>query len=99
MFNLFQPFWIIETDSESIIKRIASRSVSLRFCIEIWARDKNVNILHDKLKQFPKEIVNQHIKKDKTFKVVVETFCKHITQKEKIERIEVTIKKSSIKLN
>lgn len=63
--------------------------MSLRFCIEIWARENQSNILHDTLKKIPKEKLNEHIGNGKSFKMIVETFCGHITQKEKIDRIEV----------
>lgn len=81
-----QPYWIIETPSEKIVHEIASRAVSLRFCLELWANGKNYEELHSNLKTYPPE----HIKlySDKSFKIIVETFCKHFSQYEKIQKIE-----------
>lgn len=71
------------------MKVLANRSVSLRSCIELWADEKDSNSLHNTLKNIPKEFFSSHFEPKKSFKIEVETFCRHITQKEKIKKIEV----------
>ncbi|XP_011499447.1 PREDICTED: tRNA (guanine(10)-N2)-methyltransferase homolog [Ceratosolen solmsi marchali] len=80
------PFWIVELSSPDEAYLIASRSVLLRYCIELWARSTNIEVLHSDLKSYPKDEIELYL--STTFKVVVETFCKHYTQREKVEKIE-----------
>ena len=73
---------------ESEAQKVASRSVSVRFCIELWAHGKNDDQFHSNLQDYLK--VSRPVHK-KSFKIVFETFCKHFSQKEKVEKIEVKI--------
>ncbi|XP_003426755.1 tRNA (guanine(10)-N2)-methyltransferase homolog [Nasonia vitripennis] len=83
--SIDHPFWIVELPEEKACK-IASRSVLLRHCIELWSHSKTVDGLHSNLKSYNQNEIASHL--STTFKVVVETFCKHFTQKEKVEKIE-----------
>ncbi|KAL6253458.1 hypothetical protein P5V15_015304 [Pogonomyrmex californicus] len=68
---------------------IASRAVSLRFCLELWAQGKQNEDLHDSLKTYLIKNTETIAKdKKKSFKIIVETFCKHFSQREKINKIE-----------
>lgn len=92
--SLFQePYWIVEFKSESDVKLLASRSVSLKNCLELWGYANNIQVLHNKLKKLPSDVSKQHFQTNKSFKIEVETFCKHFSQKEKIEKIEVIQRK------
>ncbi|XP_047504728.1 tRNA (guanine(10)-N2)-methyltransferase homolog isoform X1 [Pieris napi] len=105
------PYWIVELPSELCAKQIASRSVLLKNCLELWSRAKSEAKLHENLKSAVKnksgkwiipnnnmEISESHIcpselldavsDPNKSFKVEVETFCKHFTMKQKVEKIE-----------
>lgn len=64
--------------------------MSLRSCQELWAHSKDTSSLHNVLKNIPKEEILPYFQPEKSFKIEVETFCKHITQKEKIKKIEVS---------
>lgn len=104
-----KPYWLVEFPSEDCVKKVASRSVLLKNCIELWSRAKTEDCLHDNLKRAmenvtgkwveingdahicPKELLLACNDKKKSFKVEVETFCKHFTMKEKVDKIEVTI--------
>lgn len=81
---------MVEFPSESELKTLASRSVSLRSCQELWADAKDMSSLHEILKNYPTDL-SQYFHETKTFKIEVETFCKHVTQRQKVERIEVSI--------
>lgn len=76
---------------ENIVHQVASRAISLRFCLELWAQDKRNEDLHNSLKAHSinnSEAMTRN--KKKSFKIVVETFCKHFSQREKINKIEVS---------
>lgn len=94
---------IVEADSEEVLKNFASRSVSLKWCIELWSRSKTYENLHKNLKSSLQNDINVNeifeyscIRKimepyfNKSFKVNVETFNKHFTLPEKVKKIEVT---------
>ncbi|KAL2744071.1 tRNA (guanine(10)-N2)-methyltransferase [Vespula maculifrons] len=83
-----QPYWIVDISSEKTVHKIASRAVSLRFCLELWANGKNNEELHNNLKTYPSEQIKLYADKEKSFKIIVETFCKHFSQCEKIQKIE-----------
>ncbi|XP_043272305.1 tRNA (guanine(10)-N2)-methyltransferase homolog isoform X2 [Venturia canescens] len=82
------PYWLVLLPTEDVVHKIASRAVSLRFCLELWGHSTCLNVLHEQLKVCPEEWLSPYMGKDKSFKIVVETFCKHFTQKEKVEKIE-----------
>ncbi|CAH1183253.1 unnamed protein product [Phaedon cochleariae] len=83
-----EPYWIVEFASEKDVRLLASRAVSLRSCLELWAHGKSIPDLHEKLKLYPHHLMAPYLQPDKSFKIEVETFCKHFTQKEKVDKIE-----------
>lgn len=111
--SIEKPYWIVELPSEDCIKKIASRSVLVKNCIELWSRAKTESQLHTNLRNSlkntcgrwltdnssnnisdsyicPKELIETCCESKKSFKVEVETFCKHYSMKEKVEKIEVS---------
>ncbi|XP_043794567.1 tRNA (guanine(10)-N2)-methyltransferase homolog isoform X2 [Apis laboriosa] len=84
------PYWIVNLPSENIANKISSRAVSVRFCIELWANSKTIEDLHSKLKNYPISEINKYAGPHKSFKIIVETFCKHFSQSEKIKKIDIT---------
>ncbi|XP_044735604.1 tRNA (guanine(10)-N2)-methyltransferase homolog [Chrysoperla carnea] len=82
------PYWIVQLPSEEAAHLIASRSVSLRCCLELWGRAKDIPTLHESLKKYPFDEMSKYFQSDISFKIHVETFCKHFTQKEKVQKIE-----------
>lgn len=83
-----KPYWILEGVTESDLRKIASRSVSLRFIVEIWSSGKSLTEFHANLKQFSNIIDQKFVGHDYTFRVTVESYSKHFKQHEKIEKIE-----------
>lgn len=83
-----EPYWLVEFKSESDVKLLASRSVLLKNCLELWGFEGSVEVLHEKLKNLPSELTKPHF--IKPFKIEVETFGKHFTQREKVLKIEVS---------
>lgn len=45
-----KPYWIVELPTEDSVKKIASRSVLLKCCIELWSRAITESQLHFNLK-------------------------------------------------
>lgn len=58
--------------------------------MELWGMAKDMQSLHKELKKYPFSSCESYFAADKTFKIEVETFCKHLTQREKIEKLEVS---------
>ncbi|XP_026759576.2 tRNA (guanine(10)-N2)-methyltransferase homolog [Galleria mellonella] len=109
---VLKPYWIVELPSEEIVKKIASRSVLIKNCIELWGRAKTESQLHENLRSAlkndtgewimqkscnadasdrhicPSTLIQACCSADKSFKVEVETFCKHFSMQEKIAKIE-----------
>lgn len=80
----------MEFNSEENIKLLASRSVSLRSCLELWGHASNIEDLHRNLKILPNSVYETHLQSHKTFKIAVQSFCKHLTQSDKLEKIQVS---------
>ncbi|CAH2085851.1 unnamed protein product [Euphydryas editha] len=51
-----KPYWVVEFPSEDCVKKVASRSVLLKNCIELWSRARTEDRLHTNLK---KALVNK----------------------------------------
>ncbi|CAG9769697.1 unnamed protein product [Ceutorhynchus assimilis] len=82
-----EPFWIVEFSSEGDAQLLTSRSVSLRNCMELWGHEKSVDLLHNSLRK-KCEIFAPYFSPNKSFKIEVETYCKHFTQQEKVNKLE-----------
>ncbi|XP_059612060.1 tRNA (guanine(10)-N2)-methyltransferase homolog [Phlebotomus argentipes] len=85
------PFWVVDLPDEESARKIASRSVSLRCILELWAHATSVPVMHKNvqslIEQNPqwKETI---FHKNSSFKITVETYNKHISQAEKLQKIE-----------
>lgn len=83
------PFWVVELDSEEDARKIASRSVTLRCVIKLWAGATNINDLHEILKTYPNDMISSYLHPDISFRVKVETFGKTCKMREKVDKIEM----------
>lgn len=81
-----KPYWILENVSESDLKKIASRSLSLRYVAEIWSIATSYEKFHDSLRAHCGSI-NQSLR-EASFRITVDTYNKKTKQAEKIQRIE-----------
>lgn len=105
--NPDNPYWIVELPNEESARKLASRSISIKSCIELWSRAKTENQLHENLKGSlknntehwsgpensdvcPNYLIDRCCGIEKSFKIEVETFCKHFSLKDKVEKIEVS---------
>lgn len=80
---------MVELPSEKAARQIASRSVGLRSCMELWAQGKTEEELHKNVQSYPMELMKPYFKPELSFKIHVETFCNRQSQAEKVEKIEV----------
>lgn len=78
------PYWIVDNVQESDIRKIASRSMSLKYAFEVWSHDSTMEKFHEKLKSFSYEAKYA----TESFKIRVESYNKHFSLKEKVEKIE-----------
>jgi tRNA (guanine10-N2)-methyltransferase len=88
---LKKPFWIVDLPNDEYAIQIASRAVSLKCILELWTHSNTYGKFHQSLKtclEINKEQQQHLFAKDKTFRVTVETYNKHYTQKEKVDKIE-----------
>ncbi|KAG5673756.1 hypothetical protein PVAND_003776 [Polypedilum vanderplanki] len=80
-----RPYWIIES-CESDIKKIASRSVSLKFVAELYCSGKTLDEFHENARNYVQFINKEYSKQ--SFKFIVETYNLHLKLAQKIEKIE-----------
>ncbi|KAL1123034.1 hypothetical protein AAG570_002122, partial [Ranatra chinensis] len=83
-----QPFWIVELDSDHAAEKIASRSVTVRCIVDLWASAIEMADLHRQLHSLPSEWMRPYSSPEVSFKIKVETFCNSQTQEEKVDKIE-----------
>ncbi|XP_004534294.1 tRNA (guanine(10)-N2)-methyltransferase homolog [Ceratitis capitata] len=87
--NLLKPFWIVEFVNDEAAHQFASRSVTLRCIYELWSHSDTYKNFHEKLRSHIGTSGNVLEPFTKcSFKIVVETYNKHISQKDKVEKIE-----------
>jgi tRNA (guanine10-N2)-methyltransferase len=78
-----KPFCVFKMN-ECEAKKIASRSVMLRFVTELWTSGSSYKEFHDKLRKY--EFDEKY--KTESFKFRVETYNKNLKHKEKVQKIE-----------
>lgn len=81
-----RPYWIIETSDETELKKLASRSLSLKFVFEIWSHSSTYEKFHEDLKTFSTSIDSKYL--IPSFKMSVESYNKRYLHEEKIQKIE-----------
>lgn len=81
----------MQFNNEEDVIKLAERSVSLKMCIELWAYANTTSKLHDIMRNYQQSFYKPYFTPDKSFKIQVETYCKHYTQREKVQKIEVRI--------
>ncbi|XP_037943461.1 tRNA (guanine(10)-N2)-methyltransferase homolog [Teleopsis dalmanni] len=89
--NTTNPFWVVEFPNDESALKFASRSIALRCVLELWSHGNSLTDFHKQLQSYTKENdkeINNYFKKDCSFKIIVETYNKHLKQAEKIQKIE-----------
>ena len=84
-----EPWVVIDLDSEDTARKLISRSISTRFCVELWAQSDHRQGLHDQVKTYAdNHDLSRWFSEDVSFKVHAEAFMKKYTMREKLDRIE-----------
>lgn len=79
-----KPYWLVKNINEKQAINIASRSVLLRFVVELWASGVSFDEFHNNLRSYQME----EKCKTESFKFKVESFNRHLSHLEKIAKIE-----------
>ncbi|KAH8295195.1 hypothetical protein KR018_008456 [Drosophila ironensis] len=86
-----KPFWLVKFPDEKTALQYASRSIALRSIFELYAHSKKRTDFHDGLLGYVetnRDELTKFFRSDVSFKITVETYNKHFSQREKIEKIE-----------
>merc|ERR1719186_565059 len=82
------PWVVLDMASEQEALRIISRSVSVKYCLHLWAEGNNFKEFHANLNKFPFQEQAQWLSEEMSFKVHVESFNRKIGGAERLEKIE-----------
>lgn len=86
-----RPFWLVELPDDHSARQLASRSISLRCVIEHWSSATSFAAFHSATRQFianNSAYVADLCRAEHSFKINVESFNRHLSQPEKIQKIE-----------
>lgn len=87
-----QPYWLVELPDDTAAKRLAERSISLRCVLELWSHALASNdAFHRDTAAYlatNAAYVSDLCAERNSFRITVDTFNRHLTQAEKVERIE-----------
>ncbi|XP_043654665.1 tRNA (guanine(10)-N2)-methyltransferase homolog [Drosophila teissieri] len=86
-----KPFWVVEFRDTDTALQYASRSISLRAMFELYAHSNKLPEFHQRLRNHVTANWNtlaEYFRLESSFKIVVETYNKHFSQREKVEKIE-----------
>ncbi len=86
--NGTHPFVIVDLASEAEAKRLCSRSISTKYCIELWTDANSFDNMHEQIKSLPEDFVQPYLHESLTFKVYIEAFMKKYTYDERLAKIE-----------
>lgn len=83
------PWVILDLSAQSDALKINSRSISVKFCVELWAEGNNYKEFHETLEHCAQaEAGSQWFAEDVSFKVQIESFNKKVSGKERHDKIE-----------
>lgn len=87
------PYCEIELPNDDFARQLASRSISIKCILELWTAAETLERFHADLKLYVNDRIHDEnfsklFGKEVSYKITVETYNKHFTQKEKVEKIE-----------
>ena len=85
-----EPWVVIDLEDEAAAKKLISRSISTRFCVELWADSPTRDGLHEANRKYMEdneEGLADVFDESKSFKVQADAFMKKYTMEEKLKRI------------
>ncbi len=85
--NERRPWVIIDLASESEARKILSRSLSAKYCVELFAEGRTLKEMHHRLQEKDlRDTLEPH--RDKSFKIYVEAFMRKLSLEERLAKIE-----------
>jgi tRNA (guanine10-N2)-methyltransferase len=84
------PWIILDLDSPADAQKFLSRSISSKYCIQLWAEGSSYSEFHASLRAVPfNEDTHQcYLDKEKSYKIDLESFGKTISHQERLVRID-----------
>eukprot|EP00092_Neocalanus_flemingeri_P020783 GFUD01022519.1.p1 GENE.GFUD01022519.1~~GFUD01022519.1.p1 ORF type:complete len:464 (+),score=144.27 GFUD01022519.1:285-1676(+) len=82
------PWVILDMASQKEAVRIISRSISVKYCLHLWAEGNSYQEFHTNLRKFPFQEQAKWLSENISFKVHVESFNRKISVAEQLEKIE-----------
>ena len=82
------PWLVLELPTISAALQICARSISTKFCVQLWAEGNSINLCLATLAIFP---FGEHKKlfiKESSYKIHVESYMKKLSLKDKVSKIE-----------
>ena len=82
------PWLVLELPTISAALQICARSISTKFCVQLWAEGNSINLCLATLATFS---FGEHKKlfiKESSYKIHVESYMKKLSLKEKVSKIE-----------
>ncbi|XP_040575850.1 tRNA (guanine(10)-N(2))-methyltransferase homolog [Lepeophtheirus salmonis] len=82
------PWVILDFPNEDFVQKILSRSISVKYCIELWGDGNTYEELFKRVKSYPSEKVEKYASKNRSFKIYCEAFMKKLSYEERISIID-----------
>jgi len=82
------PWVILDLPGEAEARQLNSRSLSIKYCVELWAQGEGYQKFHDNLKKSEFSKDSPWFDQKTSFKVHVESFNKKYTPAMKMDKIE-----------
>ena len=82
------PWVVLDLPGEEVALKIISRSVSIKYCLHLWAEGDDYENFHNNLKNFPFQEESKWLSEDASFKLHMESFNKKVNGEEKLEKFE-----------
>lgn len=92
-FQILKPFLVIELPNDECAKQLISRSVAIRCILELWSIATSYDGFHQQMKELIElnagnAEFSRLFAKETSFRVTVESYMKHFSQKDKVDKIE-----------
>ncbi len=82
-----RPWVVLRLGSEADARKILSRSISAKYCIELWGEGRSPKEMHEALKRTNLERLTLPHRRS-SFKIYVEAFMRKLSLEERLARIE-----------
>ncbi|XP_041418095.1 tRNA (guanine(10)-N2)-methyltransferase homolog isoform X1 [Xenopus laevis] len=81
------PFCILNLPSEEMARKLMKRTVCAKSVFELWGHGKTFMEFQQSVLSYPLENMMSYLQPNSTYKIIIHSFNKTLTQKEKLEKI------------